>query len=151
MCAPTAQAYHGGDRIDDPGISGDDRLLRHCRTPVQIVPCPVNGKRVSSQAFKPGRGESHTSVDLECLLHQAGQPSDLRYGLMPNTFALIAITANDARAIASGAAWTPKPAEENGIGATAAANPYHGEVVGPLKDRQCRDLAAVAVTLRSEF
>lgn len=150
MCAPTAQDYHSAERFDDHDISGNDRLLRHCRTPVQVVPCPVNGRRVSSQAFKPGRGEVHTSVDLECLLLRDGLPSDARYGLMPNTYALIAVTADHAREIAGGVAWTPKP-HGDGEGAAGSANPYHGEILAPLKDAQCRKLASAAAMVKSEL
>lgn len=151
MCEPTAQNYDAHDRYDDPTISDSDRLLRHCRTPVQIVPCAINGLRVSSQAFKSARGEQHTSVDLECLLHQAGLPSTARFGLMPRTYALIAVTASDARSVANGVAWTPKPADGNAEGAAAAPNPYHGEIIGPTKDKQSRALAANAVVVHAEW
>ena len=61
--------------------------------------------------------ELGSSVDLDYLLQRDGLPSDHRYGLMPNTLALIAIKVSDARELAAGAAWTPKPEESDTEGA----------------------------------
>lgn len=151
MCEPTAQNYSSDARYDDVGIGDADRLLRHCRSPVQVVPCPVNGRRISSQAFKAAKGEKHVSIDLECLLAQDGLPPDARYGLMPSTHALAAITAAQARALGQGVAWTPKPADTAAVGAAGLANPYHGEVLGPLTKRALVELSEDLVLVRNEL
>jgi len=150
MCNPVKQDYFAETRFDDLLIVGSERLLRYCRTPIQIVPCPKNGKRLSSQAFVPAKGEKHTSIDLECLMLKTGLSEDGRFGVMPNTFALIAITTDTARAEASGVAWTPKPQTE-GIGATGSANPFHGEVLGTADKKATRALAQAAIMIRSEL
>ncbi|MBY0394838.1 MAG: hypothetical protein K2Q27_16420 [Novosphingobium sp.] len=148
MLAVVAQDYHGTNRTDDPAIVDDSRLLRHCRTPVQIVRCEINGFKVSDQAFKLKSGDVGASVDLECLLLQDGLPPDHRFGVMPNTYALIAISAKSAREFASGAAWTPKPLEPDLIGAAREANPWHGEIIGPITNSASRSLASSATTIR---
>lgn len=151
MCNPDAQDYDSDERKDDKGIGDGDRLIRHCRTPIQVVPCALNGQRISSQAFRPGKGEKHVSVDLECLLNRDGYHADHRYGAMPNTFALGAITAASARQYANGAAWTPKPEHTGLAGAAGAANPYHGEVIGPISKRDLQDLAEAMTLIRDDL
>lgn len=124
MCTPVAQQYGADDLVDDLGISDGDRVIRHCRTPVQIVSDELTGgKRVSSQAFKPKAGES-TSVDLECLLLKAGLNGLQRCGEMPNTHAMLALPTGAVRAKGKGVAHTPKPQDET------SANPYHGDIIG---------------------
>jgi hypothetical protein len=146
-----AQDYYSDEREDDPGIKAGDRLLRHCRTPFQIVPDAVHGHRLSSQAFINKRGEAGTSVDLEELLKEDGLPSDHRFGLLPNTLALVAVTAADARTHAHGAAWTPKLEDPDAIGAAKAANPWHGEIIGPIARSASRQLAANSQMVRLEL
>lgn len=137
MCEPTAQAYDGTVRTDDSGIDNNDRLLRHCRVPVQIVPLKrdgvVIGRKISDQAFKAKKGEVGISIDIECLVLRAGKTWQDRYGLMPNTCAMIAVRAFEARKHGRGVAWTPKPAEAHLVGYSALENPYHGEIILPLK------------------
>ena len=151
MCAPAEQNYAAEERIDDQGIGDEDRLLRYCRTPIQVVPCPINGQRLSSQAFRPGKVEKNVSVDLECLMHQDGLPTDARYGAMPNTFALAAISARNAREHANGVAWTPKPEHPGAVGAAESANKYHGEVIGPLSKRSYQNLAEQVSLIRDDL
>ncbi|QCB43006.1 hypothetical protein E5673_12905 [Sphingomonas sp. PAMC26645] len=151
MCTPVRQDYLSDERFDDNEIGNDDRLLRHCRTPIQIVKCPINGYRLSSQAFRPGKGETHVSVDLECLLLKDGLEADARYGAMPNTFALAAVTAGAAREHAQGAAWTPKPEMVGLPGAAGDENIYHGEIIGPMTKRNYQDLAETIVLVRTDL
>lgn len=140
MCTPAAQPYGSDDLIDDEGIGDDDRVVRHCRTPVQIVDDRLTGgKRISSQAFKPKPGET-CSVDLECLLIQAGHDALYRAGEMPNTHAMIAIEAGLLRAQGKGVAHTPKPAGETPV------NPFHGDILG-LGKKGGRELVDVSVVL----
>lgn len=150
MCNPSAQDYFATERSDDLGLPDDARLIRHCRTPVQIVPDGGGGFRVSSQAFLPKPREPGTSVDVECLLQKDGHPPDHRYGLMPNTLAMLAITAGQARAVANGACWTPKPKEPGLVGAAAEENPWHGEVLG-VTAKASRALASSALVVRSDL
>ena len=150
MCSPEAQDYHSDARVDDPKIIGASRLLRHCRTPVQVVPCPVNGQKVSDRAFVGKKGEAGVSIDLECLLIKDGHPPTHRFGAMPNTYAMIAVTADVARANSAGVAWTPKP-EEDLPGAAGAANPYHGEIITPISGGQARAIHRASETIHSNF
>lgn len=140
MAGPTAQPYFAATRFDDLAITGQTRLIRHCRTPVQIVPCPKAGRKISSQAFKTKRGELGASVDLEESLLAAGKTAATQFGLMPNTFALIAITADNARKNSAGLAWTPKPAEPEKAGYAALPNPHHAEILTPISNSQARAL-----------
>lgn len=130
MCQPSAQAYLATERFDDHGIGSEDRLARHCRTPVQFSRCAINGYVLSDRAFAHKRAEGGTSADLECLLTADGHPADFRYGAMPRTYGLVAVTAGDARTIGAGAAWTPKPEQPELEGGAASANPWHGEIIG---------------------
>lgn len=129
MCEPTAQDYHSDQRIDDSGILGPHLLVRHLVTPMHVVPCPINGVRISSQAFVTRKEHAGVSIDLECLLAAAGLAPDARFGTLRDTLAVGVVTAADARAVAKGAAWTPKPAEPELKGTAAEANPYHGEII----------------------
>ena len=155
MCTPTAQDYYSPHRVDDPGIGATDRLLRHCRVPVQIVPRKANGTtvglKISDQAFKAKKGEPGISVDHECLLVAAGKTWHDRYGLMPNTYAMIAVTAGEARAHSPGVAWTPKPADPDLTGAASLENPYHGEIIAPMSNAQVRALFALAALVKCEL
>ena len=152
MCDPVAQDYHGDARFDDLRIADQDRMLRHCRTPVQIVPCAINGKKVSDRAFCIKKGEVGASTDIECLLAKDGFPPEHRYGLMPNTFALIAVNAADARDLAGGVAWTPKPEERHLEGdAARAPNPWHGEIVGPITNSSSREFVRRAGVVKADF
>ena len=146
MCNPTAQAYYSTERTDDPQISNDSRLFRHLCIPVQIV-TTSNGKKISDQAFKARRADAGTSVDLECLLLNDGLGEVDRRGLMPNSYALAAISVQTARSFSGGVAWTPKPEEPENEGFSALENPYHGEIIKPMTNRHVRDLAANAELL----
>lgn len=143
MCNPTEQDFHSNDRFDDPGIVDGDRLLRHLCIPVQII--EKNGiLRISDQAFKHKKRDPGTSVDLECLLIQDGLSELNRRGLMPRSCALIAVSAGSARQLSNGIAWTPKP-EEPELGDFASKpNKYHGEIIGPIANCDCRTLAGLA-------
>ncbi len=145
-----AQEYESSEREDDPGIKAGDRLLRHCRTPFQIVPDAVNGHRLSSQAFMTKKDEVGASVDLEELLKEDGLPSDHRFGSIPATVALIAVTAGQARENANGVAWTPKSEDPSAIGAARDANPWHGEIIGPISRSASRRLAEKYQMVRME-
>lgn len=147
MCEPERQDYHGVDRFDDLAIGNDDKLLRHLRIPVQVVPAH-NGYRLSDRAFVSRKSETGTSVDLECLLLIDGLSSSDRRGAMPGSKALASVTVEHARTFSAGVAWTPKPEEpELEHEFARAANPYHGEIINPMSGKQARDLAAKATIL----
>jgi hypothetical protein len=145
------QDYFGLSRTDDLAITAKERLLRHCRSPVQIVPCEINGRKISDQAFKMKPSEPGLSVDLEQLLLNQGLPTTYRYRAMPNTFAMLAVTADDARRCAGGVAWTPKPAEPLLNTASATANPYHGEIIKPMTSKSARDLYYRSTVVQSDL
>jgi len=150
MCNPTAQDYHSPNRADDLGIGDEHQLLRHCCPPVQIVPCPINGQKISDQAFKGKKTDAGLSVELECLLSKDDLDWQDRYGAMPGSLALLAVSAADARANSAGVAWTPKPQEDlNGY--AGQANPYHGEIIHPMTGQQSRALFRRAVVLRTSL
>ncbi|QUT05190.1 hypothetical protein KFK14_19665 [Sphingobium phenoxybenzoativorans] len=156
MCDPTSQDYFSHVRSDDLGIQDEHNLIRHCKTPYQVVPCPINGLKVSSQAFTTRKEDPGVSIDIECLLHKAGLPSDARFGEMPGTVAMVAVAAKVARSAALGAAWTPKPEVPELSDAQGAANPYHGEVIvlglgSSARKRASRALSESAVLVRSEI
>lgn len=90
-------------------------------------------------------------MDLEALLAADGLPPDHRYGSMPNTLALIAVTAANAREFAGGVAWTPKDEDPEAEGAAKDANPWHGEIIGPIKGSASRKLRDSAVVIRSDM
>lgn len=122
MCLPRAQLYGSLELEDDLGIDSADRLLRHCRTPVQIVPDERLGMRVSSQAFVAKANET-CSIDLECLMIAAGVETLSRCGVMPNTYAMVAVKAKAVRDLGGGVAHTPKPED------STPANDFHGDIV----------------------
>lgn len=108
MCNPTSQDYHSDARFDDAGISNDHRLLRHLRLPVQVQ--EINGTyRISAQAFTFRKQDVGASVDLECLLLNAGMTERDRRGKMPNAYGLLAINAGVARDFGQGVAWIRNP------------------------------------------
>jgi len=148
MCDPTPQDYFSNHRTDDLGIGPQDRLLRHCTTPVQVVPCPLNGRKISDQAFKPKKSDVGVSVDLECLLAKDGHTWEDRFGVMPNAVGMIAVTVASARTHSAGVAYTPKPAQAELDGYLQKPNPYHGEIILPMTNSQRRDLFRSAVQLR---
>lgn len=155
MCEPDEQDYRSSVRSDDPKIGANDLLYRHCRSPVQVVPVKREGKeigaKISDQAFKGKSGEAGISIDHGCLLRRAGLTWSNRYGLMPNTFAMLSVTAAQARAQSGGVAWTPKPSEPELDGFAALPNPFHGEIILPMTNRQVRDLFAVAQIVHSDI
>lgn len=127
MCRPVRQTYGSTELVDDAGIADDDRAIRHCRTPVQIVDDHLTGgKKVSSQAFKAKPGEG-CSVDLECLLLKAGLHATARCGVMPDTYAMIAVCAGSVREVGGLVAYTPKPADHQ------PANDFHGDLLNVSK------------------
>ena len=145
MCNPTAQDYFSSERRDDPGIRDSDRLLRHLCVPVQIRQVEQTGAlRISDQAFTHRKSDCGVSVDLECLLHHAGLTEEQRRGVMPNSFAMIAVTASNARNFSEGVAWTPKPHEPNLSGYSAQDNEFHGEIITPISRSEGRKLATTA-------
>ena len=151
MCAPTAQEYFSAVREDDTGIGTQDRLLRNCRLPVQVVPCEVNGYVISGQVFVRKKDEAGTSIDLECLLLNEGKTWQDRFGAQPGTLAVVAVTAGDARKHSDGVAWTPKPEEPHLAPAAAAdANPYHGEIIG-ISRSAARKLSALMHIVHRAF
>jgi hypothetical protein len=122
VCRPQRQAYGSANLVDDQEIEDKDRVIRHCRTPVQIVDDALTGgKKISSQAFKARAGEG-CSVDLECLLTHVGLNALSRCGVMPDTYAMVALKAGEARAIGAGIAYTPKPQD------ALPANDFHGDI-----------------------
>jgi hypothetical protein len=147
MVEPIEQDYYGDNHHDDPRIDSASKLARHCRTPVQIVPCQINGWKISDQAFVQKGG---VSVDLECILSRQNLPLDHRYGLMQNTKAMISVTAGQARAAGGGVAWTPKPYDADAVGTNREENLFHGEIIGRLSGKNRRDLASIAVIVRRE-
>lgn len=152
MCTPEAQDYFSEKRTDDPGIADVDRLLRHCRPPVQVVPCKLNGQKFSDQIFRKKRGEAGLSIDLECLLLRDKLTWEHRFGTMPGTLGMVAINAGDARSINGGVAWTPKPAQpELEPNASAQPNPYHGELIGEISRSDGRSLSRKMVILKQMF
>jgi hypothetical protein len=151
MCSPKQQNYHSSVRVDDKGIGDDDRLLRQCRTPFQIVPCPTNGWRLSSQAFVSRPSEVGVSIDLECLIIKSGKTWHSRYKMMPDALALAAFSAGNARQHSAGVAWTPKPEEpEHEQNFARSANEFHGEIIAPIDRKNSRSIAEVCVILQSE-
>lgn len=151
MAAPTAQDYFAPTRSDDKAIAGGSRLIRHCRAPAQIVPCPRAGQKISSQAYKAKRGDLGASVDLEDSLIASGKTAIGQFGVMPNTYALLAITADVARQHSAGLAWTPKPAEPEKEGYAALPNPHHGEILTPITGAQARALTNHSEVLISKL
>lgn len=152
MCTPTAQDYFSDERYDDSEIAHGDRLLRHCCTSLHFVSCPINGRKLSDQVFKRKTSDAGTSVDLECLLAHDELTWESRFGTMPNTLAMVAVTAGDVRAVAGGVAWTPRP-EQPDLAPLAVAEPniYHGEIVGQISRANERSLARKAVILKQLF
>jgi len=152
MCTPTAQDYFSHVRHDDPGIGATDRLLRNCRQPVQIVPCKVAGLKISDQIFRKKPNEPGVSVDLECLLQKEGLSWEHQYGAQPDTLAMVAVTAQQARHVSAGVAHTPKPEQpELAPRASSRANPYHGEIIGDISRSNGRELSRQAVVLRCDL
>ena len=152
MCDPQRQDYFGSDRFDDIAVCDTDRVLRHCRTPVQIVKCQRNGSKVSDQALKPRKDEAGVSIDHECLLRKDALPPDHRYGSMPNTFALIALSTGELRKAGGGVAWTPKPDEPDmPFESQRPANPWHGEIIGHIVPKLARELIQSAAVVREDF
>lgn len=150
MCNPTAQDYYSHDRQDDPGIEDGDRLLRRCTVPVQIVPCKIRGQKISDQIFRKRKSDAGASVDLECLLEQDGIGWEDRFGIVPGTLAMAAITAALARGVSQGVAWTPKPEEPDKTPLyVSEANPFHGEIIGEISRADGRALSRQATILRS--
>lgn len=150
MCTPTAQDYFSSSRVDDLGIGPADRLLRHCRPPVQVVPCKLQGQKLSDQIFRKKPSDVGVSVDLECLLHKEGRTWEDRFGAMPNTQAMVAVAAAEVRRAKGGAAWTPKPAEPDLAPQEAAKpNPYHAEIIGDISRADGRALSRNATVLKS--
>ncbi|WP_287002305.1 hypothetical protein [Sphingobium sp.] len=149
MCNPDPQPYHSNHRYNDPKIEDESRLLRHCRTPVQIVSCEINGKKISDRAFAGKKSEAGLSVDLNCLLEKDGKGSSHRFGKLPNTYAILSVTAAEARANSAGVAYTPKPEEPELEGAAREANPYHGEIIHPMTGAQARALFRASTTVHS--
>jgi len=150
MCSPRPQEYFGSVRTDDLGIGANDNLLRACRAPVQIVPCKVRGQKISDQVFRKKSTDAGASVDLECKLIEDGIDWSARFDVMPNTVAMVSITAGQVRAVSGGAAWTPKPEQPELEGlASAAANPYHGEVIGEISRADGRTLSRAAIILKT--
>lgn len=144
MCRPQRQAYGSADLVDDPEINDESRVIRHCRTPVQIVDDALTGgKKISSQAFKAKVGEG-CSVDLECLLARAGLDALARCGVMPNTYAVVALKAGQARAIGAGLAYTPKPEDD------LPANDFHGDIFGVGKKFKTLMPSAEVLVIQSE-
>ncbi|MEY2928145.1 MAG: hypothetical protein RL367_2622 [Pseudomonadota bacterium] len=146
MCDPVEQDFHAADRFDDPQIGTEDILLRHLCVPVQVMPTSL-GLKISDQAFKARKIDPGTSVDLDCLLKKCGIKGIDRKGLMPNAYALVAVTAGAAREHSGGVAWTPKPEEPELGGFAAKPNPFHGEIIRPMNNAGIRNLAAKAELL----
>lgn len=146
MCDPVEQDFHSTDRFDDESIASCDRLLRHLCIPVQVIPTG-EGYRLSDQAFKPRRADPGASVDIECLLLKDGQSHEDRHGRQPNSYALVEITAGEARPHSGGVAWTPKPEEPELEGFAREPNPYHGEIIKPISNAAFREMAALARVL----
>ena len=143
MCDPVEQDFHSRDRVDDPKIGSSDMLLRHLCMPAQIAETN-DGLRISSQAFRPKKGEPGTSIDHECLLIKNGMTAADRAGLMPNSYGMVGILAHTAREHSGGVAWTPKP-EEPKLGSFASKpNPFHGEIITPISKANFRSMAAKA-------
>ena len=152
MCNPTEQDFNSFERVDDTNIGDGDRLLRHLCIPVQII--DKNGKlKISDQAFKHRKKDPGTSVDLECLLELDGLSERDRRGIMPNSYALVALSAGQARAHSQGVAWTPKPEEPELAEFAAKSNKYHGEIIGPIANSDVRNLASIAeiIWIKSEM
>jgi len=154
MSGFTAQNYFGSVRFDDPEIPGSEVLYRHCRTPVQIVPVRVGavtvGEKISDQAFKGRSSDAGVSIEIDSLLAKANKSWSDRYGLMPNTKAMISVTAADARVSSKGVAWTPKPKQPDLEGFARAENEFHGEIILPITPSQARQLFSQAKILRSD-
>jgi hypothetical protein len=146
MCEPDRQVFHSDQRVDDPNIGPDDRLLRHLTVPFGVH--QKHGKfKLSDQALKPRKNDPGISVDLECLLKEKGFGERDRRGLHPAAHALGAIAAADARRHSGGVAWTPKPEEIELTGYARAANDFHGEIIRPLAPKSYRELAAAMTIL----
>jgi hypothetical protein len=144
VCRPQRQAYGSAALVDDREIDDEDRVIRHCRTPVQIVDDALTGgKKISSQAFKARPGEG-CSVDLECLLAHVGLSSLARCGVMPDTYAMVALKAGEARAIGAGLAYTPKPEDD------LPANDFHGDVFDIGKKSKALMQGAEILVVQSE-
>ena len=149
MCNPVPQDYFGETRFDDKLIPDEGLVYRHCRAPVQVVPKADGGLKISDQEFKGKKTDAGVSVDLGCLLENAAVDPLSRFGVMPNTHAMLAVSVGDARTQSAGVAWTPKPEELEKPGAAGAANPYHGEILHPMTGGQARALYRTAVTVHS--
>lgn len=150
MTKPVAQDYYGDTGFDDQAIQNDDIVYRYLRTPVQVTPCEKNGLKISDQAFKGKKTDRGVSIDIKSLMDNDGVSWHNRYGILPNTHALMSVKVKDARAYSNGVAWTPKPIENSGR-ASDPENPYHGEILHPMTPAQARALQRTAITLRKDF
>lgn len=121
---------------DHPGIQPDDGVIRRV-SPQHMVSDPkVQGRRISSIAFRPSSGpDGGMSVDLQRLIEEAGlEPR--KYILSPPWIGAVRFTARGLRGEGLMVGYDPIP----------NINPYHGEVWGITKAIQKR-LQAIAVWL----
>lgn len=154
MCNPVAQEYGSLSLCDDPAIGSMDRVIRYCRTPAQIVPDGKGGMRLSDRAFAHKPQHGGTSVDLECLMLRDGVDPLRNVGLLPNTFAVVALSAGDIRSVAQGVAYTPKHRDDSAVGYAREPNAYHADIIGPITSSISKKLlkhCSIVIPIRDDL
>ncbi len=104
---------------DHAGIEAGDGVLRRV-SPLFMVDDPkVQGKRLSTQAFRPSNNGGGMSVDLQRLIEEAGLDPK-QYVLSPPWVGAVRFKAGALRGVGLMVGYDPLPLD----------NPYHGEVWG---------------------
>jgi hypothetical protein len=121
---------------DHGGILPDDGVIRRVSPHHFVYDAKIQGKRLSSMAFKPSTGErGGMSVDLQRLIEEAGL-NPKTYIMSPPWIGAVRFTAGELRAEGLKVGYDP-----------VADNPYHGQVWGTFSKQTQKRLAALA----SEF
>lgn len=118
---------------DHPGILPDDGVIRRISPHYRVYDAKIQGRRLSSMAFKPSTGEQEgMSVDLQRLIEEAGLDAKM-YILSPPWIGAVRFTAEGLRAEGLMVGYDPYPDK-----------PYHGQVWGKFTSRTSKRLAALA-------
>ena len=129
-------------------LQSDWSLLRYCSRPVQIVPnAKTGGLKISSQAFKPRKGESGVSVDVEELRLRDGHPTSRNVPSLKNVLAVLRVKVHVARKFELNP--VHEPIARNVL-KLIPPNPYHAELLGALKQKQLsklRDACEIALPI----
>jgi hypothetical protein len=118
---------------DHPGILPDDGVIRRISPQQWVYDAKIQGKRLSSMAFKPSTGEREgMSIDLQKLIEEAGFDPKT-YIMSPPWIGAVRFTAGGLRAEGLTVGYDP-----------VADNPYHGQVWGAFTSKTPKRLAALA-------